>query len=268
MTIPYSELPSASQIKSLCQNSEDQWLFLQASTTLFAAATTALSILFILPMVIAAPVGMIYGTTFWSGDLLAVEAWIRSALLSAVSTSAVLVLAASCIRVFTRFQFGAPSYYGEMEIDLTPEETRKLVRSYLRSSSIDATFAVAKSERRQIGLMRETRYSSTYLEVSTVALEQDRTWIVFRGASKLNGGAILMGSFFTDFGASQENVAKITKIFKPYASNKKRKSAVPSKQAIPRVRIADLEPPPPVRKKARYQHQCSEADLRHLKACS
>jgi hypothetical protein len=267
MSIPYCELPSATTIKNLSQRSDDQWLFVQSSATLFATAATVLSILFMMPMVIAAPVGMIYGTTFWSGDLDAVQAWIRSALLCALTVSAVLVLASGLMRIFTRFQFGAPAFYGEMEVALSHEETRKLVRSYLRANSIDETFAVAKSERRQIALMSESRFSSTYLEVSTVALDDERTWVVFRGASKLDGGAILMNSFYTDFGRSRESALKLMKVFKPYASNKKGRSHVRSKQALPKVRLDETAPPPTVRKKQRYQHQCTEADLRHLKAC-
>jgi hypothetical protein len=270
MSIPYSELPSASTIKNLCQTSEDQWLFLQTSTTLFAVVTTCLAILFVLPMVIAAPVGMIYGTTFWSGDLDAVQAWLQSALLSAVSIAGVLVVAATLVRVYTRSQFGAPVYYGELQVDLSHEETRKLVRSYLRANSVDENFAVAKSERRQIALMQETRFSNTYLEISTVGLDEDQTWIVFRAATKARGGAILMSSCFTDFGRSETNVNKIMKILKPYASTKKKRNAgyVPSKQAIPRVRLVDLTPPPSMRKKQRYQHECTESDMRNLKACS
>jgi hypothetical protein len=273
MSIPYSdqyELPSATAMKSLCQSSEDHWLFLHASTTLFATLTSALAILFMLPMVLAAPVGMIYGTTFWSGDLIAVEAWIQGALLSAVTVSGVLVLAAVFVRVYTRSQFGAPAFESELQVDLSPEETRKLVRSYLRAKSVDETFEVARSERRQIALMQQGRFSDTYLEVSTISLDEDRTWILFRGASKLHGRAILMSSFFTDFSCSEQGVLKMMKMFKPYASAKKRPVAgyKRSKQAIPLVRIVDHAPPPSMRKKHRYQHECTESDLRHLKACS
>jgi hypothetical protein len=256
-------------MKSLCQNSEDRCLVLQAST-MFATATTALSIIFIMPMVIAAPVGMICGRTFWSGDLLAVEAWIQSALLCAISAAAVLVAAASFVRIYMRSQFGAPTFYGELQVDLSHEETRKMCRAYLRAEALDETFVVDRSERRQIALVQESKFSTTFLEVSTTALDDDRTWIVFRGASKLSGAAVLMSAFFNDFGSSRDSAQKMMKIFSPYASTKKRRSAAyrPSKQAVPRVRLVDLTPPPAMRKGQRYQHECTESDMRHLKACS
>jgi len=269
MSIPYSDLPTAQTMKNLCQSSEDQWMSLPVSTTLFATATACFLILFMLPMVLAAPIGMICGTTFWTGDLIAVQAWIQSALLCAVLAAAAMVFAAGCIRVYARSQFGAPAYDGELQVDLSYDETRKLVHAYLRANCVDERFIVTGSGRRQVALISEGRFSNTYLEASTIKLDDERTWIMFRSASKLNSKAILMSSFFNDFGSSRDGVQKMMKIFKPYASTKKRPTTAykPSKRAIPAFKIVDHEPPPSIDQNQLLEHECTGPDHRHLKAC-
>jgi hypothetical protein len=270
MSNPYSDLPSAKTMKHLCQSSEDHWLSLQASAALFATATSCLLIVFMVPMVLAMPVGLVCGKSFWSGDLVAVHAWIQSAVLCAVLAAAVIVLMAGCIRVYMRSQFGAPAYDGELQIDLSYEEARKLAHAYLRANCVDERITVTSSGRRQVALMSEGRFCNTYLEASTTQLEDDRTWIVFRGVSKLNSKAILLSSFFNDFGTSRDGVIKMMRIFKPYASSRAipASAAVASKRAISAFRIVDHAPPPTLSQKQRLQHECGESDRRHLKACS
>jgi len=168
MSISYSQLPSSWTMRALCQANEEQWPVLQAST-LFAALATAFSILFILPMVVAAPVGMVCGRTFWSGDLLAVEAWIQSALLCALSAAAALVAAATCARIYMISTFGTPSDSSELQVDLSHDETRNMCRSYLESLAVDEVFIHDKSARRQLALVQVGRYSKTFLEITTTA---------------------------------------------------------------------------------------------------
>ncbi|MBS1989662.1 MAG: hypothetical protein JSS83_04040 [Cyanobacteria bacterium SZAS LIN-3] len=267
MSISYSQLPSAWSMRTSCDSAEEQWPILQAST-LFAALTTAFAILFIMPMVVAAPVGMICGRTFWCGDLLAVQAWIQSALLCALSAAGALVIGATCLRIYMISTFGAPYDYAELQVDISHEETRKMCRAYLRAMAVDEIFSVDRSEKRQIALVNEGRFSRTFLEISTIALDNDRTWIVFRAVSKLNGAATLMSSFYNDFGCASDNVNRASKLFSPYASLKQRQAqGYKQGQAMPSVRMADLAPPPTMRRKQRYQHEVTESDMRHLKAC-
>ncbi len=270
MSNPYSDLPSAKTMKHLCQSREDQWLSLQASAMLFATAASCLLVLFMLPMILAMPIGLICGKSFWNGDLFAVQAWMQSAMLCAVLASVVIVAVAGCIRVYMRSQFGAPAFDGELQIDLSYEEARKLVHAYLRANCVDEKLTVTGSGRRQVALMSEGRFCNTYLEASTTQLEDDRTWIVFRGVSQLNSKAILLSSFFNDFGTSRDGVIKMMRIFKPYASSRTIATAasLSNKRAISAFRIVDHAPPPTLSQIQRLQHESAESERRHLKACS
>jgi hypothetical protein len=227
-----------------CHCSPDRLLWLQ-SCSLLIVLSFSIFILSSLPVVLAGCLSLIMGTGLWNGDAGALQDWFLSTVFFAFATASILIALAIFVKTYLRTQFGAPAYYSELQTDLSQAQVLKMCCDFMRAHAVDEDMIVDTARGRLVGLMDESRLSSTYLEMSTLELEPNRTWVVVRAASIVGGKAALLSAFYNDLGAARAAVNSTIDIFSPYASRKRRPyPGSSSKQALPLVRQVDDCPPP------------------------
>ncbi len=212
----YAALPSSNKMKKLCHSNDDLQTSLQ-TLCLFIAVGIVTFILFCISDVVTEVVS--YITTGFFNDTFASEDWLQSTVFTAfVSTSAILSLTIFG-KVYLRSKFGPPTYVHSFVIDLPQIFAIRLCQNYMTELVSDDSWLLDSDAKRIIGLMRETCRSSTYVELTTMAIEQERTLIVVRAATVPAGRAALLSGFFCDFGKCREAACSVMEIFSSYISH-------------------------------------------------
>ncbi|MBP9093476.1 hypothetical protein KBI23_20820 [bacterium] len=212
----YAALPSSNKMKKLCHSNEDLQTSLQ-TLCLFIAVGIVSFILFCISDVVTEVVS--YITTGFFNDTFASDDWLQSTVFAAlVSTSAILSLTILG-KVYLRSKFGPPAYVHSFVIDLPQIFAIRLCQNYMTELVSDDSWLLDIDGKRIIGLMRETCRSSTYVELTTMAIEQERTLIVVRAATVPTGRAALLSGFFCDFGKCREAAGSVMEIFSSYISH-------------------------------------------------
>ncbi len=212
----YAALPSSKKMKNLCHPNNDLHTSLQAFC-LFTVVGIVSFILFSISDVVAEAVSFI-GTGFFN-DTLGTEDWMRSTIFAAfVSTSTLLSLTIFG-KVYLRSKFGPPAYSHSFVVDLPQKFAVPLCQNYMTELVADNAWLLDTDGKRIIGLMNETCRSSTYVELTTMAIEQERTVIVVRAATVPTGRAALLSGFFCDFGKCREAACSMMEIFSSYISH-------------------------------------------------
>lgn len=212
----HATLPSSNKMKKLCQPNNDWHTSLQ-TLCLFIAVGIVSFILFCISDLVTEAVSFIT-TGFFNGTL-ATQDWVWSTAFSAfISTSAILSLTIFG-KVYLLSRFGPPTYVHSFVIDLPQIFAIPLCQNYMTHQVTDDSWLLDTDGKRVIGLMQETCHSSTYLELTTMAIEQERTLIVVRAATVPTGRAALLSGFFCDFGKCREAACSAMAIFSSYISH-------------------------------------------------
>lgn len=212
----HAALPSSNKMKKLCHPNNDWHTSLQ-TLCLFIAVGIVSFILLCLSDAVTEALSFI-GTGFFKGTL-GTEDWIWSTVFAAfISTSALLSLTIFG-KLYLRSKFGPPAYVHSFVIDLPQIFAIPLCQNYMTQRVADDSWLLDSDGKRVIGLMKETCRSSTYLELTTMAIEQERTLIVVRAATVPTGRAALLSGFFCDFGKCREAACSAMAIFSSYRSH-------------------------------------------------
>lgn len=212
----HAALPSSNKMKKHCHQ-DDDWQTSLQTLCLFTVIGIGSFILFCISDLVSEVVSYI-GTGF-SNNTLGSEEWLWSTVFAAfISTSAILSLIIVS-KVYLRSKFGPPAYSHSFVIDLPQILAIQLCQNYMAEQVTDDSWLLDSDDKRVIGLMRETCRSSTYLELTTMAIEQERTLIVVRAATVPTGRAALLSGFFCDFGKCREAASSVMTIFSSYISH-------------------------------------------------
>jgi hypothetical protein len=236
-------LPSPKAMKALCLDSRDKWLVLQSFTILIPISLFVFVIWSGLTA-LAACGALIIGEGF--GSLQGWKDWLYSTMVFAVATASVIVTIMVFLKIYLRSQFGDSSYAGELQADLPQDGVVGICRAYLSAHALDEWLEIDPGNGRLVALMHENLYSRTFLEVTTVALDEQTTWIVVRAASVPEGRMVWLSSFHNDFGVAREEALRLLEIFSSYASKKRKRDKPPRKavQCPSQISPAQSVPPP------------------------
>lgn len=212
----HAALPSCNKMKKLCHPNNDWHTSLQTFCLFIAVGIVSFILLSITDVVTEALSSI--GTGFFNGTL-ATEDRIWSTVFAAfISTSALLSLTILG-KLYLRSKFGPPAYVHSFVIDLPQIFAIPLCQNYMTQRVADHSWIIDSDGKRVIGLVNETSRSSTYLELTTMAIEQERTLIVVRAATVPTGRAALLSGFFCDFGRCRQAASSVMAIFSSYRSH-------------------------------------------------
>ncbi len=212
----YAALPSSTKMRNLCHPNNDVRTPVQAFC-LFIIVGVVSFILFSISDVLTEAASFI-GTGFWN-DTLGTEDWNRSTVFAAFVSSSTILTLTILGKVYLRSKFGPPAYGHSFVVDLPQRFAIPLCQNYMTELVEDDAWLLDTDGRRIIGLMSESSHSSTYVEVTTIAIEQERTVIVLRAATVPTGRAALLSGFFCDFGKCREAACRMMEIFSSYISH-------------------------------------------------
>lgn len=220
--------------------------FIGQLLALTAVSSIALSIIFSIPLLLAAPAAVLSGTSFCDDDLNVIRAWSGSAFYCAAVCSLVLSFLLAFLRVYLRGSFGKPGHCTGFQVDLCRDSLLKLCQAYLERKCVDDLLAVDHSKGRLIAVLHEGRFSITYLEIDAYTLDENLTWMTLRSATRLKGYASLLSAFNIDFGLAQESAVRLITLIRPYASKRKAPSRI-SRSSMPMVQPVRTVLPPSLR---------------------
>ncbi|MBS2011234.1 MAG: hypothetical protein JST01_29590 [Cyanobacteria bacterium SZAS TMP-1] len=245
MNAYYAGLPSDNTMKEQCHSSPNRWLAWQA-LALQTGLGLAIFSLCCLPAALTQGFAALAGGGAWGGNIDAFQEWLFSTVSFSFFSALIVVSLIVFVRYYLRSQYGPPTYYAELQTDLSQESVMEITRAFLVSNALEKTLLVDKSAGRLLGLMYESNLSSTFLEVTTMEMEPGRTWIGVRGASIVYGKARFLSAFYNDLGAARHIGSEMIDVFAPYASRKRRpfQNARASQQALPVIKLVDDCPPP------------------------
>lgn len=241
----YAGFPSDETMKKCCHSASNQDLLWQS-----IAIQVVLSLAFFLPCAIPATIlkflSLLVGLQSEGESLAPFQNWlIDIAFFSCIAAALILALTIFA-RIYLHSHFGPPASYGEIQIDLPQSTVLAMSTAFLMENTVQETFSSDPGRGRLIGLMRESDVSATFLEITYLQMEAERTWISFRAASLVRGKARLLSAFYNDFGAAGQAVNRALDLFSPYGSRKPRpfQGSKRSKSAIPVIELKDDCPPP------------------------
>ncbi len=212
----FAALPSSKKMTNLCHPQNDLRTPLQAFC-LFIIVGAVSFILFSISDVLNEVISFL-GTGFWN-DTLGTEDWTQSTLFAAFVSSSTILTLAIFGKVFLRSKFGPPAYTHSFVVDLPQNFAVPLCQNYMTEQVADDDWVLDPDGKRIIGLMSESRYSATYVELTAMAIEQERTVIVVRAATIPTGRAALLSGFFCDFGKCRQAACSMMEIFSSYMSH-------------------------------------------------
>jgi hypothetical protein len=236
-------LPSEQAMKGLCHKSADSMFLVQALSLFVPIALTFL----VLCTAVSVP-GNLLAFIFGNG-LGTYESWLewlQSTVIFSLAAAGTIVSLTIMAKVYLQSQFGRPTHVCELQADLDRDSVLQICVEYLKEHCLYDCLLEDMGRGRLVALVHESRHSMTFLDISTVCMDQGSTWIVVRTASVVCGRAALLSSFYNDFGVSRGEANKMIRMFSPYASRKRRRvaGAQSSQQAIPALKPVGACPPP------------------------
>lgn len=217
--------PSKSRMNLLCQNHFADMLIYQASAV-FILLTMLLFATFCLPLILALPVGLVTGKSFWSEDPTAITAWLQAALFYAFLTAVILTALSCFARVWMHSHFGRPFAEKCLSLDLSAIEALKLVRRELRFEGLAKALEVDAKRGRIIALIKKEKTFRTFMDISFVEEDEEHCTVLIQTASEPFGKPALLSAFFCDLGESNNICRSMQDLLNPYSSRKRKARAV------------------------------------------
>lgn len=241
----------------LCQNHFASQLIYQCLAIL-GILTILLSFIFCLPLILALPVGLVTGRSFWTEESGAITAWLTSAFGYALATSVTATTLACFARVWMQTTFGRPFAEQTLTLDLPAIDALKMVRREIRQDSIAKSMEVDAQNGRIVALITKTKNFRTFVDISFVEEDEERCSVLIQAASEPYNHMAVVSAFFNDMGESHAICERIHEIMRPVTA-KRRKSRQVRRKASDYSNVADMSqvnpeevvPPPELKLAAR-----------------
>lgn len=220
-------LPSPKHIQSLCDNKLYKSAPLQI-LALSALLTLALTLLLNVPVMLAAPLGLLTGQPFWhetESETSAFFAWLSVTISNGAIVAALISITIHIITTTLRGRFGDSHYELNLEMELPPQEAFVRLHDELRYYRLVKRIEKDENRLSLVALKSQGKYLSTYLAVQVKpGSDAEHSVVILSAASEPENKFIWLSSLFCDFGESIELVNRIKLILNPVLSRKTRKT--------------------------------------------